>query len=112
MNENNPHAVALAGRNALNQMRRFHALGLSLTISDEKKDEIIEKLAREKDPQKWESRIAGYRQHVDLLLKFAAMTVDQQFEYEYQKAFPEVADQDEIKAAMAELSVSAPAEAA
>lgn len=95
----NPEALALGYKNAVWKSMRLKELGITEDMTEEAKDELIEKLCKKKEAEgqgDWKQFVKGQRWYVDSLVAFAAMDAQERLEHAYMEAFPETASEEEM----------------
>jgi len=93
--------MAIAFRHAKGKSLKIKELGITPGMSAEEQDALIVKLAKAKSTNDWESQVKGQRWYVEDLVKFSGMTPQEKLDYEYSQAFPDIAGEDEMVAALA-----------
>lgn len=97
-------AMAIAFRHAKAKSLKIKELGITPDMSADAIDEMIVKLAKAKNTNEWESQVKGQRWYVEDLVKFSGMKPQEKMDYEYAQAFPDIAGEDEMVAALAALA--------
>ena len=76
---------------------------LKVTLESQAEDKVILKLAKakaEKDGDTYIQHLKGQRWYVEDLIAFSGLNTEEQFELEYQNAFPDVAGETELIASI------------
>lgn len=108
MDDKNPLALALAYKHAKGKTLKIHTLGIHPKMSTSEIDEMIQILATKKaeeagDAEKWIDEVKGQRWYVEDLIKFSALGPQERLDYEYERAFPDVAEEDEMLSALEDM---------
>lgn len=92
-------ALAAGFRRAIGKMHKITSLGITPTMTEDEVDNLIEVLAKAKgeaEGKDWKTFIKGQRWYVEELVKVSGMEPEEQLEYEYSLAFPDVANESEM----------------
>jgi len=101
--DKNQHVLAIAFRKAKGKKGAIARLGITPDMDNDTRRDLVISLAEakaKKDNVSVESLIDGQQWYVQSLMDFSAFTPAQQLEAEYADAFPEVASEDELLAAL------------
>lgn len=93
-------AMALAFRHAKGKSLKIKELGITPDMDALTVDQLIVALAKNKNPEDWESQIKGQRWYVEDLVKFSGLNSQQKLDYEYNLAFPDIAGECEMLSAL------------
>ncbi len=103
----NPQALALAFKKCRGKILKIQDLGITPDMDKETVEEIIETLANAKaleDGAKMSDHVKGQRWYVENLVKFSALSVEEQVELEYQDSFADTASENEMLKALKALA--------
>ena len=104
MNEKNPHGLALGFRRARAKSNKIKELGINADFTEEQIDELVKTLseakAKAEGKDDWKPYSKGQQWYVEDLVRFASMTPREKLDYEYDQAFPDTADEDEMLLAL------------
>ncbi len=101
----NPEVTAMAFRQAKRKLRKIEQLGITSDMSEDDIDAKIMDLAEAKAIEASapvSDFVAGQQWYVESLVAFAGMTPIERLNVEYEEAFPEVASEEELLAALAD----------
>jgi len=101
--DKNQHVLAIAFRKAKGKKGAIKRLGISPEMDNDSRRTLVISLAETKAKNEGvpvESLIDGQQWYVQSLTDFSALTPVDQLEAEYTAAFPEVASEDELLAAL------------
>ena len=101
--DRNQHVLAIAFRKAKGKKGAIARLGITPQMDNDTRRNLVISLAEakaKKDGVSVESLIDGQQWYVQSLTDFSALTATEQLEAEYLDAFPEVASEDELLAAL------------
>ena len=101
--DRNQHVLAIAFRKAKGKKGAIKRLGVTPEMDNDARRDLVISLAEakaEKDGASTESYIDGQQWYVQSLIDFSALTPAEQLDAEYIDAFPEVASEDELLAAL------------
>lgn len=101
--DRNQHVLAIAFKRARGKKGAIARLGIDPAMDNDTRRNLVISLAEtkaKKDGVSVESLIDGQQWYVQSLIDFSALTPAEQLEAEYQDAFPEVASEDELLAAL------------
>jgi hypothetical protein len=101
--DRNQHVLAIAFRKAKGKKGAIKRLGIDPAMDNDTRRDLVISLAEakaKKDGVPVESLIDGQQWYVQSLMDFSALTPTEQLEAEYLDAFPEVASEDELLAAL------------
>lgn len=101
MDEKNPLALALAFKRARGRTAKINELGLTSSMKTETVDKLIKDLSIAKakengNEEKWPDEVSGQRWYIEDLIEFSKMDAQTRLDHEYNKAIPDVADEDEM----------------
>jgi len=105
--DKNPQAAASAFKRCRGKLLKIKELGITANMSVKKQEAMIENLATAKAVEAnmdMNEFVAGQRWYVEGLVKFAGMTVEEQFEAEYQDSFADSASEAEMLTALKALA--------
>ena len=105
MDERNQQALSLAFKHAKAKTLKIQLLGITPKYTELQTDELIKTLARTKaaeegDEEKWPDHVKGQRWYVEDLIAFSALKPKERLDHEYERAFPDVAEEDEMLLAL------------
>ena len=103
MMDKNPQALALAFKKCKGKIAKIKELGITPDMPETEVEALIEVLATAKaseDGTAMADHVKGQRWYVEGLVKFSAMSVEQQLESEYQDAFADNASEAEMLKAL------------
>ena len=105
MDERNQLALALAFKHAKGKTLKIQLLGIVPKMKEEEINTLIQTLATKKaeelgDAEKWAEEVKGQRWYVEDLVKFSGLSPKERLDYEYERAFPDVAEEDEMLTAL------------
>ena len=104
MDEKNPHGLALGFRRARAKSNKIKELKITPDFTDDQIDTLVKTLSEAKAKadgnDDWKPYSKGQQWYIEDLVKFSAMTAREKLDYEYEMAFPETADEDEMLAAL------------
>jgi len=100
MDEKNPHAMALAGKRALAMARMINTLGINKDMNQEAINNLAITRAKEIAGDDFKSKLNGQEWYIGSLVKFSSLSAREKLDIEYQRAFPECANEDEIIVAL------------
>jgi hypothetical protein len=104
MNDKNPQARALAFRKCKGKRLKIAELGITPDQSEEATEVMIESLSVAKAADKKVTDISefvsGQRWYVENLVRYSALTVEKQFQEDYDDAFAEMGSESEQLAAL------------
>ena len=105
MDERNPLALALAFKRAKGKTLKIQLLGITPKLKPTEIDKMIQTLATKKaeelgDAEKWAEEVKGQRWYVEDLVAFSALSPKERLDKEYEQAFPDVAEEDEMLLAL------------
>ena len=117
MTEKLSDALSLAYKRVMGKNRKIAELKITPDMTENEADGLITELATAKADATgtdWKKELAGQRWYVEDLFAFCSMTAKERLDHEYEKSFPDVADEDEmLKAIEASMAVKpAPEDAA
>lgn len=112
----NPEAMAIAYKRALAVAVKINELGITPATTAEEVNVLIELLAKAKSADSgkdWTTHVKGMRWYVEDLVKVSGMNAIDRLDYEYQRAFPDVASEDEMANSLQAIidSMATPAQA-
>lgn len=107
MIDKNPQALALAFKKCKGKLLKIQELGITPEMTEEEIEALIENLSTAKAVEK-ETNItevvAGQRWYVEGLVKFSAMTNEEQLQAEYDDSFADTASEAEMLKALADIA--------
>jgi hypothetical protein len=101
--DRNQHVLAIAFKRAKGKKGAIARLGIDPFMDNDTRRNLVISLSEakaKKDNVPVESLIDGQQWYVQSLIDFSALSPLEQLEAEYQDAFPEVASEDELLAAL------------
>lgn len=107
----NPQAMSLAFKKCKGKIMKIKELEITPDMDDDTTEALIELLAESKaaDDTEGKSTVAdhvkGQRWYVEGLVKFSALTPEEQLDAEYQDAFADSASEDEMLQSLRAMSV-------
>ena len=109
MGDKNPHALALGFRKARGKLRKIGELGIQPDWTQDNIDDCVISLAKAKAKREgsedWKQYLKGQQWYVEDLVKFSGLaTSKEKLEVEYDMAFPDVAEEEEMLAELDSLS--------
>ena len=107
MIDKNPQARALAFKKCKGKLLKIAELGITPDQSEEATEAMIEALSNAKATEKQVELaevVAGQRWYIENLVRFSGMTIEEQFQAEYDDSFADTASEGEMLKALAELA--------
>lgn len=104
--DKNQHVLAIAFRKAKGKKGAIKRLGIDPAMDNDTRRNLVISLAEakaKKDNVPVESLIDGQQWYVQQLMDFSGLTANEQLEAEYLDAFPEVASENELLAALEDM---------
>lgn len=103
-NEKNPHGSAIAFRRAKGKIGAIAELLITPNMTLDQQDALATKRAKDKAAKEgtedWKQFISGQSWYIEDLVKFSGLTTSEKFEHEYMQAFPDIAEEEELLAAL------------
>lgn len=106
MIDKNPQALALAYKKCKGKLLKIKELVITSTMSAAKIETLIENLSKAKAKEKdvnISEVVEGQRWYVEGLVKFSALTIEEQLTAEYEDSFADSASESEMLKSLAAL---------